>query len=74
MQGSASREWVSTKALIEDDTMDGGGRAMQELMPRIVILGSGILLRSTFCILAVVLPKSITLEMTLSRLARRELS
>jgi hypothetical protein len=60
--------------LIEDDTMDGGGRAMQELLPRIVILGSGILLRSTSCILAVVLSKSITQEMILYRLARGELS
>jgi len=30
IQDSASRERVSTKALIEDDTMDGGGRAKQD--------------------------------------------
>jgi hypothetical protein len=60
--------------LIEDDTMDGGVRAMQELMPRMIILGSGFLLRSTTCILAVVLSKSITQEMILYRLAHRELS
>ena len=30
MQDSASRERVSTKTLIEDDTMDGGGRAKQD--------------------------------------------
>ena len=30
MPDSASRERVSTKALIEDDTMDGGGRAKQD--------------------------------------------
>jgi hypothetical protein len=36
-------------------------------LKRIVILGSGFLLRSTSCILAVVLSKSITQEMTLYR-------
>jgi len=30
MQDCASRERVSTKALIEDDTMDGEGRAKQD--------------------------------------------
>ena len=30
MQDCASRERVSTKALIEDDTIDGGGRAKQD--------------------------------------------
>ena len=30
MQDSASRERVSTKALIEDETMDGEGRAKQD--------------------------------------------
>jgi len=30
MQDSASRERISTKALIEDDTMDGEGRAKQD--------------------------------------------
>ncbi|AZQ83959.1 hypothetical protein EKO29_07985 [Colwellia sp. Arc7-635] len=30
MQDCASRERVNTKALIEDDTMDGGGRAKQD--------------------------------------------
>jgi hypothetical protein len=30
MQDSASRERVSIKALIEYDTMDGGGRAKQD--------------------------------------------
>jgi hypothetical protein len=30
MQDCASRERVNTKALIEDDTRDGGGRAKQD--------------------------------------------
>ena len=30
MQDSARRERVSTKALIEDETMDGAGRAKQD--------------------------------------------
>ena len=58
MQDSASRERVSFNALIEDDTMDGEGRATQETKPRMVVP----------------LSISITQEMTLSHLARWELS